>query len=41
VTPADYALLVLDDSDDNRYTLTWRLVREGYARGLHTRGDRQ
>ena len=32
MTPADYTLLVVDDSDDNRYTLTRRLAREGYTR---------
>jgi adenylate cyclase len=31
VTVADAALLVVDDSEDNRYTLTRRLSREGYA----------
>jgi len=30
VTAADPALLVVDDNDDNRYTLTRRLQREGY-----------
>ena len=29
--PADYALLVVDDNEDNRYTLTRRLKREGYT----------
>ena len=28
---ADAALLVVDDNDDNRYTLTRRLAREGYT----------
>ena len=32
MTPADYRLLVVDDSEDNRYTLTRRLAREGYTR---------
>ena len=27
---ADAALLIVDDNDDNRYTLTRRLSREGY-----------
>jgi two-component system cell cycle response regulator len=31
VTRADYTLLVVDDNDDNRYTLTGRLAREGYT----------
>ncbi len=31
MTPADYALLVVDDNEDNRYTLTRRLAREGYT----------
>ena len=32
MTPADYTLLVVDDNEDNRYTLTRRLAREGYTR---------
>jgi len=31
VNPSDAALLVVDDNEDNRYTLTRRLKREGYA----------
>jgi adenylate cyclase len=31
VSVADAALLVVDDNEDNRYTLTRRLSREGYA----------
>jgi phosphoserine phosphatase RsbU/P len=31
VSAADPALLVVDDNEDNRYTLTRRLTREGYA----------
>jgi class 3 adenylate cyclase/CheY-like chemotaxis protein len=31
VTVADAALLVVDDNEDNRYTLTRRLAREGYT----------
>ncbi len=31
MTPADYTLLVVDDSEDNRYTLTRRLARQGYT----------
>jgi CheY-like chemotaxis protein len=31
MTAADYALLVVVDNDDNRYTLTRRLAREGYT----------
>jgi len=30
VSPAEAALLVVDDNEDNRYTLTRRLKREGY-----------
>ena len=30
MTVADVALLVVDDNEDNRYTLTRRLEREGY-----------
>ena len=30
-SPGDYALLVVDDNEDNRYTLTRRLKREGYT----------
>jgi len=31
VTPSDYAVLVVDDNEDNRYTLTQRLKRQGYT----------
>jgi len=31
VTPAESALLVVDDDEGNRYTLTRRLAREGYT----------
>jgi DNA-binding response OmpR family regulator len=31
VTDSDAALLVVDDNEDNRYTLTRRLKREGYT----------
>jgi class 3 adenylate cyclase len=31
VNPAEAALLVVDDNEDNRYTLTRRLTREGYT----------
>ena len=31
MTPADVTLLVVDDNDDNLYTLTQRLGREGYT----------
>jgi sigma-B regulation protein RsbU (phosphoserine phosphatase) len=41
VTPADYALLVVDDSEDNRYTLTRRLAREGYTRVATAEDGRQ
>lgn len=29
---ADSALLIVDDNEDNRYTLTRRLKREGYEK---------
>ena len=38
MTPADAALLVVDDNEDNRYTLTRRLKREGYV-NLTTAND--
>jgi adenylate cyclase len=38
VSPATAALLVVDDNEDNRYTLTRRLKREGYA-NLTTAND--
>jgi len=38
VNPADAALLVVDDNEDNRYTLTRRLKREGYT-NLKTAND--
>jgi class 3 adenylate cyclase len=38
VTPAAAALLVVDDNEDNRYTLTRRLKREGYT-NLTTAND--
>ena len=31
MNPAAAALLVVDDNEDNRYTLTRRLKREGYT----------
>ena len=31
MTSADAALLIVDDNEDNRYTLTRRLSREGYS----------
>ncbi len=31
MTTAGPALLVVDDNEDNRYTLTRRLTREGYS----------
>ena len=37
---ADAALLVVDDNEDNRYTLTRRLKREGYT-NLDTANDGQ
>jgi class 3 adenylate cyclase len=38
VSPAEAALLVVDDNEDNRYTLTRRLKREGYL-NLTTAND--
>lgn len=38
MNPADAALLVVDDNEDNRYTLTRRLKREGYE-NLTTAND--
>jgi adenylate cyclase len=38
VNPAEAALLVVDDNEDNRYTLTRRLTREGYT-NLTTAND--
>ncbi len=38
MTPADAALLVVDDNEGNRYTLTRRLKREGYT-NLTTAND--
>jgi CheY-like chemotaxis protein len=38
VSPAEAALLVVDDNEDNRYTLTRRLKREGYT-NLATAND--
>ena len=38
---SDYTLLVVDDSEDNRYTLTRRLAREGYTRVVTASDGRQ
>jgi len=38
LSPAEAALLVVDDNEDNRYTLTRRLKREGYT-NLTTAND--
>ena len=38
MTATDPALLVVDDNEDNRYTLTRRLNREGY-KNLTTAAD--
>jgi phosphoserine phosphatase RsbU/P len=38
VNPGDAALLIVDDNEDNRYTLTRRLGREGYS-NLTTASD--
>jgi sigma-B regulation protein RsbU (phosphoserine phosphatase) len=41
VTGIDCALLVVDDNEDNRYTLTRRLAREGYTDVATARDGRQ
>jgi sigma-B regulation protein RsbU (phosphoserine phosphatase) len=41
VTSADYTLLIVDDSDDNRAALTRRLAREGYTRVMTANNGRQ
>src|SRR5262249_54195391 len=41
VTSPDYTVLVVDDSEHNRYTLTRRLAREGYRRVLTASDGRQ
>jgi sigma-B regulation protein RsbU (phosphoserine phosphatase) len=41
VTPGDYTLLIVDDSDDNRAALTRRLAREGYTRVMTANNGRQ
>jgi sigma-B regulation protein RsbU (phosphoserine phosphatase) len=41
VTPGDYTLLVVDDSEDNRYTLTRRLAREGFTSVVTAADGRQ
>lgn len=41
MTPAESALLVVDDNEDNRYTLTRRLKREGYAKVVTANDGRQ
>ena len=38
MTPAEAAILVVDDNEDNRYTLTRRLQRQGYT-NLEVAGD--
>ena len=40
MTASESALLVVDDNEDNRYTLTRRLQREGYE-NLATAADGQ
>jgi sigma-B regulation protein RsbU (phosphoserine phosphatase) len=40
-TLADACLLVVDDNEDNRYTLTRRLKREGYSRLLFASNGRE
>ena len=37
----DAALLVVDDNEDNRYTLTRRLTREGYSNVATANDGRQ
>jgi phosphoserine phosphatase RsbU/P len=41
VTPGEYTLLVVDDSEDNRYTLTRRLAREGFTSVVTAADGRQ
>ncbi|WP_280156353.1 fused response regulator/phosphatase [Piscinibacter sp. XHJ-5] len=41
MNPAQAALLVVDDNEDNRYTLTRRLSREGYANIVTANDGRQ
>jgi sigma-B regulation protein RsbU (phosphoserine phosphatase) len=41
VNPADATLLVVDDNEDNRYTLTRRLKREGYTKLVTAENGRQ
>lgn len=41
MNPARVALLVVDDNEDNRYTLTRRLAREGYANLVTAHDGRQ
>jgi phosphoserine phosphatase RsbU/P len=41
MSTAASTLLVVDDSDDNRYTLTRRLAREGYTRVVTANDGRQ
>jgi sigma-B regulation protein RsbU (phosphoserine phosphatase) len=41
VNPADATLLVVDDNEDNRYTLTRRLKREGYTKLVTADNGRQ
>jgi class 3 adenylate cyclase len=41
VSPTDAALLVVDDDEANRYTLTRRLAREGYANVTTANDGRQ
>lgn len=41
MTPADATLLVVDDNEDNRYTLTRRLKRLGYANLATAESGRQ
>ena len=41
MTPGEYTLLVVDDSEDNRYTLTRRLAREGFTSVVTAADGRQ
>ena len=41
MNPAEAALLVVDDNEDNRYTLTRRLNREGYTNLVTAAGGRE
>jgi phosphoserine phosphatase RsbU/P len=41
VSAAGYTLLIVDDNDDNRYTLTKRLQREGFSKLVSASGGQE